>query len=109
MYYHSNFINKWYYIFRKLKQGSKQTTAWNKCRSSKKTQVINKNLDYMVRPSFRNLNKLFAFSFKTSNNGNANGSFANSIPLQINFTGRLKEDDGVTMCFILDFSLDLPN
>ena len=32
------------------------------------TQIRNKNLDYMIDPTFRNINRLFVISFKNGNN-----------------------------------------
>ena len=45
------------------------------------------NLDYLVDPGFRNINRLFVLSI---------------IPQQINFTGKLEKDDGSTMFFIAE-------
>ena len=168
------------------KQGFKRTISWNKYRSEKTTQPKNNNLDYLIDPTFRNINRLFVLSFKNGNDNPTSNSFdeyyktlveikdfnalidykpffdqplknkqegyekliemskndnyttenlldfsshqnyfklididlsvqANmSIPQQINFPGKLKEDDHATMFFvsqnqqkiILNFSLD---
>ena len=50
------------------KQEFKRTISWNKYRSEITTQFKNNNLDYMIDPTFRNINRLFAFSFKKGNN-----------------------------------------
>ena len=38
---------------------------WNKSRSEITKQSRNINLDYMINPTFRNVNSLFVLSFKT--------------------------------------------
>ena len=50
------------------KQGYKEATSWNKYRSEVVTQLKNNNLDYMIGPTFRNINTLFVLSFKLSRN-----------------------------------------
>ena len=42
-----------------LKQGVKGTTYWNKYRSEMATHPKNNNLDYLIYPTFRNINRLF--------------------------------------------------
>ena len=51
-----------------IKQGFKRTVSWNKCRSEITTQPKNNNLDYLIDPTFRNINRLFVLSFKNGNN-----------------------------------------
>ena len=50
-----------------IKQGSKRTISWNKYRSEITTQAKNNNLDYLFDQKFRNINRLFVFSFKNDN------------------------------------------
>ena len=50
-----------------LKQGFKRTISWNKYRSEITTQT-NKNLDYLIDPTFRNINRWFVISFRKGNN-----------------------------------------
>ena len=50
-----------------IKQGSKRTISWNKYRSEITTQAKNNNLDYLIDQKFRNINRLFVFSFKNGN------------------------------------------
>ena len=45
-----------------VKQGFKRTISWNKYRSEIKIQPKNINLDYLVDPTFRNINRLFVLS-----------------------------------------------
>ena len=51
------------------KQGCKRTISWNKYRSQITTLAKNNNLDYLINPTFRNINRLFVLSFKNSDNG----------------------------------------
>ena len=167
-----------------MKQGFKRTISCNKHRSEIAIQAKINNLDYLIVPTFRNINRLFVLSFKNGNNDPTRDSFdkyymrlveikgfnalidnkpffdqplknkqeayekliemsknddyrtgnlldfsdhqykligidlprqaSMNIPQQINFTGKLEDDDGATMFFtaekqqktILDFSLD---
>ena len=50
------------------KQGFKRAISWNKYRSKITTQPKSINLDDMIDPTFRNINRLFALSFKNDNN-----------------------------------------
>ena len=50
-----------------IKQGFKRKISWNKYRSEIKTQPKNNNLDYLIDPTFRNINRLFVFSFENGN------------------------------------------
>ena len=58
----------------KIKQGFKRIVSWNKYRSEKATQPKN-NLDYMIDPTFRNINMLFVLSFKNGDNDPTRDSF----------------------------------
>ena len=51
-----------------IKQGFKRAISWNKYRSEMTIQTKNNNLDYLIDPTFRSINKLFALSFKNGNN-----------------------------------------
>ena len=42
-----------------IKQGFKRTISWNKYRSEITTYPKNNNLDYLIDPTFRNINRLF--------------------------------------------------
>ena len=57
------------------KQGCKRTISWNKHRSQITTQAKNNNLDYLIDPTFRNINRLFVLSFKNGDNGLTRNSF----------------------------------
>ena len=58
-----------------IKQGFKRTVSCNKYRSQITTQTKNNNLDYLIDPTFRNINRLFALSFKNGNDDPAGNSF----------------------------------
>ena len=47
-----------------INQIFKRTISWNKYRSEITTQPKNNNLDYLLDPTFRDVNKIFALSFK---------------------------------------------
>ena len=47
-----------------LKSGFKRTINWNKYQSKVSTEAQNSYLDYLVDPSFQEVNKLFALLFE---------------------------------------------
>ena len=51
-------------MFIKLRQGFKRTISCNKYRSEIRTQPKNNKLDYLIDPTFRNINRLFILSLK---------------------------------------------
>ena len=51
-------------FFEKKNQGFRRTISWSKYRSEITTQPKNNNLDYLIYPSFRNVNRLFVLPFK---------------------------------------------
>ena len=58
-----------------LKQGFRRAISWNKYRFEGTTQPKNNNLDYMIDPRFRSINRLLAQSFKVSENDPTRNSF----------------------------------
>ena len=50
-----------------IKQEFKRTISWNKYRSEITTQTKKNNSDYLIDPTFRNINRLFVLSFKNDN------------------------------------------
>ena len=58
-----------------IKQAFKITTPWNKYRSEITTQTKSNNLDYMIDPTCRNINRLFFLSFKKGNDDPTRNSF----------------------------------
>ena len=55
-------------LLQNIRQGSKRTISCNKYRSEITTQPKNYNLDYLIDPTFRNINRLFTLSFKNGDN-----------------------------------------
>ena len=51
-----------------IKRGFKRTISWNKYRSEITTQPESNNLDYMIAPTFRNINRLLVLSLKSGDN-----------------------------------------
>ena len=50
-----------------IKQGFKRTISWNKYKFEITTQPENNDLDDLIDPTFRNINRLFVLSFKNGN------------------------------------------
>ena len=50
-----------------IKQGFQTTVSWNKYRSEITTRPKSHNLDYLIDPAFRNINRMFVLSFKNVN------------------------------------------
>ena len=71
-----------------IKKGFKSKVSWNKYRSEITTQPKNDNLGYKIDPAFRNINRLFVFSFKNSDDDPKRDSFGQYYILlvQINVT-----------------------
>ena len=59
-----------------LKSGFKRTIKWNKYRSQMTIQPQNNNLNYLVDPTFTNVNRLFVLSFSRNNNTDNRDSFS---------------------------------
>ena len=53
----------------KLKSSFKKTIKWNKYKSQMTIQPQNYNLNYLIDPTFTNVNRLFVLSFARSNVG----------------------------------------
>ena len=62
-------------FFENIKQGFIRKASGNKYRSGIKTNPKNNNLDYMIDPTFRSINKLFVVSFKNADNNLRINSF----------------------------------
>ena len=60
----------------KLKTGFKRTIKWNKYRSQMTVQSNNNNRNYLIDPTFTNVNRLFVLSFMRNNVGNNRDSFS---------------------------------
>ena len=64
-----------------IKQGFTRKISWNKYRSEITRQPKNNNLDYLIDPPFRSINKLFVLSFKNGNNDSTRNSFDEYVSL----------------------------
>ena len=51
-------------LLEKLKSRFKKTIKWNKYRSQMSVQNNNNNLNYLIDPTFMNVNRLFVLSFE---------------------------------------------
>ena len=51
-------------ILEQLKRGFKRTIKWNKYRSEMSNQTKNNNLNYLIDPTFTNMNRLFVLTFE---------------------------------------------
>ena len=57
-------------LLEELKKGLKRTITWNKYKSEMSNQVANNNLNYLIDPTFTNVNRLFVLSFKNERGNN---------------------------------------
>ena len=64
-------------LLEKLKSGFKKTIKWNKYRSQMTIQNNNNNLNYLIDPTFTNVNRLFVLSFPRNNNTDSRYSYSN--------------------------------
>ena len=55
-------------LLENIRQGFKRTISWNKYISEITAQPKNNNLDYLIDPAFRNINRLFVLLFKNGAN-----------------------------------------
>ena len=55
-------------LLEQLKTGFKRTIKWNKYRSEMSNQATNNNLNYLIDPTFTNVNRLFVLSFENETN-----------------------------------------
>ena len=44
------------------------TSEWNKYRSEMSNQTVNNNLNYLIDPTFTNMNRLFVLAFENEDN-----------------------------------------
>ena len=66
-------------LLEKLKSGFKRTMKWNKYRSQMTIQNNNNNLNYLIDPTFRNVIRLFALSFKRIEENNLKKDYRDSF------------------------------
>ena len=63
-------------LLEQLKSGFKRTIKWNNYRSQMTIQPQNNNLNYLIDPTFTNVNILFVLSFSRNNNTDNRDSFS---------------------------------
>ena len=63
-------------LLEQLKPGFKKTIKWNKYRSQMTTQPQNNNLNYLIDPTFTNVNRLFVLSLPRNNDTDSRYSFS---------------------------------
>ena len=63
-------------LLEQLKSGFKRTIKWNKYRSQMTDQNTNNNLNYLIDPTFTNVNRLFVLSFARTILGDKRDSFS---------------------------------
>ena len=64
-------------LLEQLKTGFKRTIKWSKYRSQMSIQPQNNNLNYLIDPTFINVNRLFVLPFPRNNNTDSRYSFSN--------------------------------
>ena len=68
-------INRNIKFLENLKQGFKKTISWNKYRAEITKQPKNRILDYIIDPTFRNINDLFVQLFKVGRDDHMKNCF----------------------------------
>ena len=63
-------------VLEQLKTGFKKTIKWNKYRSQMTAQPRNNNLNYLIDPTFTNVNRLFVLPSARTNPGDNRDSFS---------------------------------
>ena len=63
-------------LLEQLKSGFKKTIKWNKYRSQMTDQNTNNNLNYLIDPTFTNVNRLFILPFARTILGDKRDSFS---------------------------------
>ena len=63
----------------KLKTGFKRTLKWNKYRSQMSVQNNNSKLNYLIDPTFTNVNRLFVLSFERIEENNIKKDYRDSF------------------------------
>ena len=66
-------------LLEQLKSGFKRTIKWNKYRSQMTIQPQNNNLNYLIDPTFTNVNRLFVLSFERIEEDNIKKDYRDSF------------------------------
>ena len=64
-------------LLEQLKSGFKRTIKWNKYRSQMTIHPQNNNLNYLIDPTFTNVNRLSVLSFSRNSNTDSRYSYSN--------------------------------
>ena len=62
-------------LLQQLKSGFKKAISWNKYESSIKTFAQNRFLNYLINPSFQEVNRLFVLSFENENDRTSHSTY----------------------------------
>ena len=62
-------------LLQQLKSGFKKTISWNKHESSIKTFTQNRYLNYLINPSFQEVNRHFVLSFENENDRTSHSTY----------------------------------
>ena len=85
-------------LLEQLKSGFKRTIKWNKYRSQMTIQPQNNNLNYLINPTFTNVNRLFVLSFPRNNNADSRYCFSNYYALKVKINDFNVLLDGKDFC-----------
>ena len=66
-------------LLEKLKSGFKKTIKWNKYKSQMTIQNDNNNLNYLIDPTFTNVNRLFVLSYERIEEDNVKKDYRDSF------------------------------
>ena len=66
-------------LLEQLKSGFKRTIRWNKYWSQMSFQNDNNNLNYLINPTFTNVNRLFVLSFERIEENNVKKDYRDSF------------------------------
>ena len=70
-------------LFQQLKSGFKRTISWNKYQSKISTERQNQHLDYLIDPSFQEVNILFVLPFENENDRTAHtGHYLSKVEIK---------------------------
>ena len=78
-------------LLEKLKSGFKKTIRWNKYRSKMTTQNNNNNLNYLIDPTFTNVNRSFVLLFERIEEDNVKKDYRDSFSHYYVLTVQIKD------------------
>ena len=84
-------------LFEQLKTGFKRTIKWNKYRPQMTIQPQNNNFNYLIDPTFTNVNRLFVLSFqRIAGENNTTKDYRNSFSHYYVSSARIKDFNVLT-------------